>query len=362
MISKYLLCVIVLMLEVSNAMSQELLFGQMEPFVYPVPESATAWEEEKPILRKKLRRLLGDLPPLFTPKPLVTDVEFYDGFKLEKFHFDNRAGHIVFGYTVIPEGRETPGPAILYHHYHGGEYNNGKSEILKPWIIDKAPAKALADAGYVVVAIDAYGFGQRKYQGPAGEREFGGRAEAALFKSFIWQGKTLWGMIIRDDMLALNYLLSKTGIVDPNKVGAMGMSMGSTRTWWLSALDERIQASACVACLTRYQTLLKTGNINEHGIYYFVPDILKEKIDMEAVVALSAPRPLITLTGSDDAGSPVEGVNAINAFCLDVYSLYNASENFSGKVYDGIGHEFTPAMWDEAMLFFDKHLLLKDVQ
>lgn len=341
-------------------MNQELLFGQMEPFVYPMPESSTAWDEEKPILRSKLRRLLGDLPPMFTPKPLVTDVEFYDGFKLEKFHFDNRAGQIVFGYTVIPEGRTTPGPAILYHHYHGGEYDNGKSEILKPWIIDKAPAKALADAGYVVMAIDAYSFGQRQFQGPAGDRESGARTESALFKSMIWQGKTLWGMMVRDDMLALNYLLSRADIVDPNKTGAMGMSMGSTRTWWLAALDERIQASVCVACLTRYQTLIKSGNVNEHGIYYYVPNLLQEGIDIEAVVALIAPRPLLTLTGNQDSGSPVEGVNIINNYCKDIYDLYGVPDNFDGKVYDGVGHEFTPAMWDNAMLFFENHLLLSD--
>lgn len=355
----HILLLCVLCIGVKPVMSQDILFGQMEAFTFPMPDSSQAWDEEKPILRKKLRRLLGDLPPVFTPKPLVTDVEFYEGFKLEKFHFDNRAGQIVFGYTIIPTGRTSPGPAILYHHYHGGEYDNGKDEILKPWIIDKAPAKALADAGYVVVVIDAYGFGQRQFQGPSGDRESGGRTESALFKSFIWQGKTLWGMMVRDDMLALNYLLSRNDIVNPEKVGAMGMSMGSTRTWWLSALDERIKASVCVACLTRYQTLLQTGNVNEHGIYYYVPELLKEGIDMEAVVALSAPRPMLTMTGNTDSGSPVEGVNEINNYCEQVYELYDKPNHFEGKVYEGIGHEFTPAMWDNAMQFFENHLILQ---
>ena len=37
-------------------------------------------------------------------------------------------------------------------------------------------------------------------------------------------------MMVRDDILALNYLASRPE-VDPARIAAMGMSMGSTRTW-----------------------------------------------------------------------------------------------------------------------------------
>jgi dienelactone hydrolase len=58
-----------------------------------------------------------------------------------------------------------------------------------------------------------------------------------LFKQFLWEGATLWGMMVRDDILALNYLLSRPE-VDPAQVGTTGMSMGATRAWWLAALDD----------------------------------------------------------------------------------------------------------------------------
>ncbi len=70
----------------------------------------------------------------------------------------------------------------------------------------------------------------------------------------------------------------------------MGMSMGSTRTWWAAALDDRIKVAISVACLTRYQNLILHGNIMGHSIYYFVPGVLKAKIDTEAIVGLIAPR------------------------------------------------------------------------
>ncbi len=332
-----------------------MLHGAFQPFDYPLPANSNEWESKKAELRKTLKHHFGNLPLLFTPKPEILYTKSQDGYTLEKFTFDNGVGHTVYGYLVIPDKREKPAPAILYNHYHGGQYDNGKEEIFKSWPTDTPPAKAFADRGYVVMAIDAYAFGERTHQGPAGQRESGGRTESALFKSFLWQATSLWGMMVRDDQLALNYLISRPE-VDQDRIGATGMSMGSTRTWWLSALDPRIKASVCVACLTRYQDLIKEGEVNKHGIYYYVPDLLDTGIDMEAVVGLIAPRPLLTLTGDQDGGSPISGVNHINTFVQKVYDLYGVSDQFKGLVYPGVGHKYTPEMWEETLAWFEKHL------
>lgn len=289
------------------------------------------------------------------PKPRILFHEQRNGYILEKFEFENEIGDRVPGYIAIPSGLTQPAPAILYHHYHGDEYDNGKEEILKNYPIDKPPVESFTQAGYVVLAIDAYVFGERQHQGSAGERESGVKTESALFKEFIWKGKTLWGMMVRDDQLALNYLISRPE-VDSRRIGATGMSMGSTRTWWLTALDERIRAAVCVCCLTRYQNLIQNGENNQHGIYYYVPNLLKEGIDMEAVIALIAPRPLLTQTGDRDGGSPIDGVNAINSFVEHVYGLYNASQSFHGAVYPGVGHQYTSDMWLKTINWFEKHL------
>ncbi|MGC9328810.1 MAG: dienelactone hydrolase family protein, partial [Candidatus Hinthialibacter sp.] len=155
--------------------------------------------------------------------------------------------------------------------------------------------------------------------------------------------------------LALNYLLSRPE-VDAKRIGATGMSMGSTRTWWLAALDERIRAAVCVCCLTRYQNLLQQGEANQHGIYYYVPNVLNEGVDMEAVAGLIAPRPLLTLTGDQDGGSPIDGVNAINAFVGKIYNLYNCPNDFRGIVYPGAAHEYTADMWRETLNWFQEKL------
>ena len=79
--------------------------------------------------------------------------------------------------------------------------------------------------------------------------------------------------------------------------------MGSTRSWWLAAIDDRIRAVVGVACFTRYEDIIATRNLSAHGIYYFVPGMLAH-FDTEAVYSLVAPRPMLQLSGDQDAGAP----------------------------------------------------------
>ena len=333
------------------------LKGGFQSFTTPRPASAEEWETRKPDLRKKLKRLLGDTPPLFTPEVTIHKRESKDGYTLERFTFDNGIGDTVYGYILIPAGHKGRGPAILYNHYHGGKYKQGKEEVLINAFskLDFATGEELARKGYVVQAIDAYAFGERRFQGPAGKKEEGGETESSLFKTFLWEGRTLWGMMVRDDLLALNYLVSRPE-VDPERIAAMGMSMGSTRTWWAAALDERIKVAVSVACLTRYQNLIAKGSVRNHGIYYYVPKMLKERIDTESVIGLIAPRPHLTLTGDQDEGSPADGVGIINAFQEDLYKCYGKKQNFRGVLYPDVDHTYTPEMWAETLRWLEKHL------
>jgi len=342
---------------VSKDLPPAVLDGGFASFQTPLPKSVQSWEKRRAGLRKKIWRLLGDLPQLFTPKVTIQERLPKDGYDLERFTFDNGVGDTVYGYLLIPSGQKEQAPAILYHHYHSDKYKQGKQEVVSKAFpkLDFATGEALSRQGHVLLCIDAYAFGERRFQGPAGKKEDGDRTEQSLFKMFLWQGRTLWGMMVRDDLLALNYLVSRPE-VDANRIAAMGMSMGSTRTWWAAALDERIKVAVSVACLTRYQNLIAHGQLIQHGIYYYVPNMLKEKIDTESVIGLIAPRPHLTLTGDQDAGSPADGVRLINAFQQAVYKLYGKAENFRGILYESVGHEYTPEMWQETLNWLKKYL------
>jgi dipeptidyl aminopeptidase/acylaminoacyl peptidase len=331
-----------------------LAHAQLAP-PFKAPASKGAWDLSRREVRSQVIDLLGKLPAR-PEKPVIKILsrENRDGYTLEKFQFDNGAGSVVPGYLLLPEKVSGRIPAILYCHWHGGEYDVGKEELFQAKHTPEAPGPALVKRGYAVLGIDAYCFGERNGQGPGGPAEKGSAGEMSASKFNLWVGRTLWGMILRDDLIALDYLASRPEI-DAERIGVMGMSMGATRAWWLMALDERIKTGVPICCLTRYRNLVDRELLKAHGIYYFVPNMLNY-FDTEAVVALIAPRPVLFLDGDQDGTSPVDGIHAIEEAVRPVYRLYGAETNFQSVVYAGQGHVFTPEMWQKTLAWMDEWL------
>jgi dipeptidyl aminopeptidase/acylaminoacyl peptidase len=322
---------------------------------FHVPSSKASWDRQRKQVRAQLWELLGQLPP--RPKRLAVQTlkrEDRGDYSLEKFQFDNGAGATVPGYLLLPKNVSGKSPAILYCHWHGGQYDIGKEEVFGTNATPVAAGPALVQRGYVVLAIDAYCFGERNGQGPGGVNEKGGAGEMSASKFNLWFGRTLWGMIVRDDLIALDYLCSRPE-VDRHRIGVTGISMGATRTWWAMAMDERLKAGVAVCCLTRYQNLMQHESLRSHGIYYIVPGLLRH-FDTEAVVALSAPRPLLFLSGETDAGSPVDGIRIIEEKAARAYGLYRAGQSFKSIIYPGVGHQYTPDMWQQMAEWMDAAL------
>ncbi len=324
---------------------------------FRVPRSKAAWLRERQTIRRQLRGLLGALPPR-PARPRVTLVSERARRDARVFHLriDNAAGAAIPAYLVLPRTatRQRPAPALLYNHWHGDEYAIGKDEIFRSEHTPVEPASALVQAGYAILAIDAYGFGERRGLGPGGPDEVNAAEELSASKLNLWLGRTLWGMMLRDDLIALDYLASRPE-VDAHRIGAVGISMGATRTWWLMALDDRIAAGVAIACLTRYQALVRRGHLAAHGLYYYVPGVLAH-FDTEAIVSLVAPRPLLCLTGDDDEGSPIEGVRAIGRDVRRVYRLYKEEPHFQSRIYPGVGHVCLPDMWTRMNRWLEKFL------
>jgi len=334
----------------------ERWLGQAElapPF--EVPETRAAWESRRKEIRAQLHKLLGRLPP----RPRVPKVETLSREErpdclVEKFQFDNGAGATVPGYLVLPKPRPAKAPAILFCHWHGGEYDIGKEELFQARHTPEAPGPAFARHGYVVIGIDACGFGERNGRGPGGPEEKGSAGEMTASKFNLWVGRTLWGMILRDDLMALDYVASRPE-VDPGRIGVTGISMGATRSWWLMALDDRLKTGVAVACLTRYQNLIRHQSLKAHGIYYFVPNLLNH-FDTEAIIALLAPRPVLFQTGDQDDGSPVDGIRAIDSAARPAWRLYGKDSDFQNLIYPGLGHVYTSEMWAKTLAWMDEHL------
>ena len=322
---------------------------------FKVPANAADWEKQRTAIRSRLTALLGSFPP--RPKvPTVRTLsrEDREDHILERFVFDNGVGAEVPGVLLLPKQTSGPGPAILYCHWHGGQYDVGKEELFRTNATPVPAGPALVRQGYVVLAIDACCFGERNGRGPGGPGEKGGAGEMTASKFNLWVGRTLWGMMVRDDLMALDYLCARPE-VDANRVGVTGISMGATRTWWIMGLDDRPKAGVAVCCLTRYRDLIASEGLKEHGIYYFVPGLLNH-FDTEAVVALAAPRALLFQSGEADGGSPVSGIRTIEAKAGEAWPLYGRGSEFQSIIYPGVGHVYLPEMWERTLQWFEARL------
>jgi lysophospholipase L1-like esterase/dienelactone hydrolase len=318
-----------------------------------VPEDPATWQKERPSILGKVIESLGDLPP----RPAITKArvisrEVWRGFSVEKVSIPNGADGNVAALLLVPENLKTPAPAILWLHSSTPD----KTQILIPNTNGgrESLGEAFTRAGYVVLSPDAYWHGDRVGTGPSGAAETMREEQESLFKFNLWMGRTLWGMFVRDDQIALDYLVSRQE-VDRSRIGATGMSMGSTRAWWLAAVDERIAAVVGVACLTRYRNLIAHGQLRQHGVYYFVNGLFRH-FDTEAVIALIAPRPFLALTGDMDAGSPADGIRVIEDRAGALYRMLGAGENFRSVLYPDLGHTYTPEMRSEMLAWFARHL------
>jgi dienelactone hydrolase/lysophospholipase L1-like esterase len=328
-------------------------FKQLPIGKFALPDSAAAWKQQRPDVYRKVVGSLGDLPARPSPQKVrVVSRELRNGYSVERVAIDNGVDGEVSCLLLVPDGLKKPAPAILWLHSSTPDKTqilvantNGGAEPL---------GETFVKAGYVVLSPDAYWHGDRVGTGPAGTAEVGRAEQESLHKYHLWMGRTLWGMFLRDDQIALDYLCGRPE-VDAKRVGATGMSMGSTRAWWLAAVDERVACTVGVACLTRYENLIKHGQLKAHGVYYFTNGLLRH-FDVEGVLALIAPRPYLALTGDLDAGSPADGIRVIEEKLKKVYGTLGASDRFRNVLYPDVGHVYTPQMRAEMLAWFERWL------
>ncbi len=231
--------------------------GQGKPVAQPqAGEAFSAFQARR---RKELWGLLGDLPWDHKPGPAtLVKSERHDGYTLERLVLDLNGIEPVPALLLIPDKRQQPAPGLLYIHWHGGMYDLGKEQLLVGVDAQPAYAPVCAEKGIVTLAIDSWCFGERKHEAE------GRTGEEDAFKLMLWRGQVLWGMMMFDEFRAFDYLASRPE-VDPRRVGAMGMSMGSTKAWWLAALEPRVRLCVDICCLTDFDELIRTQGLKGHG-------------------------------------------------------------------------------------------------
>jgi hypothetical protein len=227
-------------------------------------------------------------------------------------------------------------------------YDLGKEQLLTGVDAQPAYAPVCAEKGLVTLAIDSWCFGERKHD------EVGRRGEEDTFKDMLWKGRVLWGMMMFDEFRAVDYLASRTE-VDANRLGVLGMSMGSTKAWWLAALDPRLRLCMDVCCLTDFEELIKIHNLSGHGVYYFVPSLLKH-FQTAQINELIVPRPRLSVNGRLDELTPPAGVERIRDYLLPLYQRYGKPEDCHIEMFE-CPHQELPEMRQLIREWMDTYLV-----
>ncbi len=322
-----------------------LLFAPQASKAQNNTSDTMASEKLKEEKRKVLYQLLGKLPQRDRPISVkVLSREETGELIVEKLLFDFNGIEQVPAYFTKPKNSKGKIPVVLFNHSHFGQYEVGKDEFLYGRKEMQSPpyAVALAREGYAGLCLDTWGFGERH-----------GRAEIDIFKEMLWKGQVMFGMMLYDNLRALDYLETRDD-VDNERIATMGMSMGSTMSWWLAALDERVKVTVDMHCLTDFHTLLEKKALDLHGIYYYVPDLLNH-FSTSDINGLISPRPHLGIAGKLDPLTPLEGLEIINKNLKEIYKKDGAPNAWQLKLYD-VGHEETAAIREDILKFLKQWL------
>src|SRR5262245_36545933 len=254
--------------------------------------------ERQKAVTEQLWTMLGG-PLERTPlNPRVTGTVERPGYRIEKLIFESRPQLYVTANLYLPAA---PGrhPAILGPLGHS---TNGKA-----WASYQKLFSNLARKGYVVLAYDPFGQGERiEYPGVrtgqsalgAGgtvEHEYAGRRLILLGANFglfhVWDG-----------IRGLDLLLTRAE-VDPDRIGCCGQSGGGTVTQFLAALDSRIRAAVVSEGNTEnlaHADAEPPGSADD-AEQNIVP-ALSRRIDRADLLYAFAPKPLLITVTLHDAG------------------------------------------------------------
>jgi cephalosporin-C deacetylase-like acetyl esterase len=250
-------------------------------------------------------------------------------YRIEKVVFESQPSVYVTAHLYVPTAGEPPFAGILAPLGHAP---NGKAYRSYQYAY-----QSLARKGYVVLAFDPFGQGERHQYldsrtgrpryGPTGEHTQAGRPLLLL-------GATFAQYRVWDGIRALDYLLSRPE-VDPQRIGCTGQSGGGTMTMYLCALEPRIQVAVEV----------EGNSENLAGPDYEPPGAVADAeqnlvgglavgIDRGDLLAAFGPKPLLVCYTPQDGGttySPVyeEGTREIFEELREVYKLLGAEEKVS---------------------------------
>lgn len=290
--------------------------------------------------------------------PVYLASETRKGYTVHRVRFAPGQGRTTRALLAIPEGTG-PFPAALLLHDHGAYFLAGKEKMIRPlagdqretasaeWQLKGYEGQSLGDdlarSGWVVLAADALGWGERDCGGY--ERQQG------IACNLLNLGSSWAGVIASEDCSAAA-LLSSLPSVDPGRIVSFGYSMGGFRSWQVAALSRNISASVSLCNFGTIASLMSPGGNRARGQSAFATTHpgLSRYLDIPDMAATAAPKPLLMIHGLDDRLFPVAGVETACNTVREVYCAFGYPERFRSIVRPG-GHVYSRADQKSALGF-----------
>lgn len=297
------------------------------------------------------------------------------------------------GLLLVPQGIGSgPLPAVLLLHDHGAHFSIGKEKLIRPlstapsWLKHDAAewvakcldgayvGDSLARAGYVVLAVDAPGWGSRmqhslvtdslllclqngdmKALKPLNKYLFN-QQESIYHHLMDSLGHTWFEETIIGDKQALDFLCSLP-VVDTTKIVCFGFSMGACRSWALAAADTRIAACAYSNWMTTRASLAEHNPRQLTGPSSFSMRIdgAFPGLDYPEVAAQIAPRHQLMMVGENDHLFTKESMDSAAQL---IRLSYADSPCFEYHVYP-VPHFFSHAQLTDLISWLNQVLLNK---
>jgi dienelactone hydrolase len=160
------------------------------------------------------------------------------GYRVEKVVYESQPNFHVAANLYIPARGNPPFPGVLFQM---GHTDNGKAGASY-----QRCCQGLARLGYLVLAFDPMGQGERIYYPvPGGTRSRLGPDEEHTYpgRQMLLNGITTTRLHTWDAIRSLDYLAGHP-LADPKRLAGTGQSGGGTDTMLLAAVDSRLAAAA----------------------------------------------------------------------------------------------------------------------
>ncbi len=312
----------------------------MEKDFFPTVKTAEDFEKIRPKLREQYFDMLG-LWPIPDKTPLhatVTGKLEFPTFTVEKLHYQSRPGLYVTANLYSPVPNTGRHPAILYSIGHYNAKRDGHKSAVQDHGI------WFATHGYVCLLVDTIELGEVTctHHGTYSQQRWwwhsAGFTPAAI---------ECWNAI-----RGIDYLQSRPD-VDPDRIGATGISGGGAATFWISAADERIKASAPVSGMADLTWYIGEDGVDGHCDCMFLYD--NYRWSWTAIAALVCPRPMLFVNSDNDRIFPMTANERIINRLERLYSKFGASDKVDAMVSVG-GHAYRSDLRRSIFEFFNRTL------